>query len=372
MRGPSSTYRGVMSFDTRAGALPHHEIAWLGPPQPDNPQVATLVLLHGYGSNEKDLISLVPAMQMFLPGVSAKVIAVRASHQAPGRPRGYSWFPGSVMAQPSDAAIGQTADRVAALIRQHTSKAVVLGFSQGMCTAITVLRRHPDLVGGLVALSGFMFDDDHPGDSQLAVGAATGSGVPAFAGYDPARPDRAGRRQPLGADLPAHPHRPGGTHLPADGAQRLDGRDLRPHQVPPKGPGGALSVAPLRHRGAGAYADSMAKYTVNQDAVAKARQLIDARQYVLDSDWGDVQPKADDENEYLKSHSFQEYARLASRAHRGRQRGDQGPLRLRLRRPSPGAPHRAHRLRLPGVGVAAQGRRTGRPRLLQYLDAATA
>src|SRR6188472_2456873 len=51
----------------------------------------------------------------------------------------------------------------------------------------------------------------------------------------------------------------------------------------------------------------MAKYTVNQDAVAKARQLIDARQYVLDSDWGDVQPKANDENEYLKSHSFQEY-----------------------------------------------------------------
>ena len=52
----------------------------------------------------------------------------------------------------------------------------------------------------------------------------------------------------------------------------------------------------------------MAKYTLNQDAVAKARKLIDARQYVLDSDWGDVQPKADDENGYLKSHSFQEYA----------------------------------------------------------------
>ena len=189
MRGPNSTYRGGMSSDTRAGQLPHHEVAWLGPPAPDNPLVATLVLLHGYGSNEKDLISLVPAMQMFLPGVSAKVIAVRAAHQAPGRPRGYSWFPGSVMAQPSDAAIGRTADQVAALIRQHTtSKAVVLGFSQGMCTAITVLRRHPDLVSGLVALSGFMFDDDHPGDSQLAVDAATGSGVPAFAGYDPADP----------------------------------------------------------------------------------------------------------------------------------------------------------------------------------------
>ena len=52
----------------------------------------------------------------------------------------------------------------------------------------------------------------------------------------------------------------------------------------------------------------MAKYTVNQDAVTRARKLIDARQYVLDSDWGDVQPKADDENEFLKSHSWDDYA----------------------------------------------------------------
>ena len=52
----------------------------------------------------------------------------------------------------------------------------------------------------------------------------------------------------------------------------------------------------------------MAKYALNPDAVARAKELIDARQYVLDSDWGDVQPKADDENEFLKSHSWDEYA----------------------------------------------------------------
>ena len=33
-----------------------------------------------------------------------------------------------------------------------------------------------------------------------------------------------------------------------------------------------------------------------------------ARQYVLDSEWGDVQPKAADENAYLESHSWEEYA----------------------------------------------------------------
>ena len=52
----------------------------------------------------------------------------------------------------------------------------------------------------------------------------------------------------------------------------------------------------------------MASYTVNKAAVARARQLIDARQYVLDSDWGDAQPKADAENAYLQSHAWDDYA----------------------------------------------------------------
>ena len=52
----------------------------------------------------------------------------------------------------------------------------------------------------------------------------------------------------------------------------------------------------------------MAKYTLNDAAVARARELIDARQYVLDSDWGDVQPNADAQNSYLESHSWEEYA----------------------------------------------------------------
>jgi hypothetical protein len=51
----------------------------------------------------------------------------------------------------------------------------------------------------------------------------------------------------------------------------------------------------------------VASYTVNERAVAKARSLIRARQYVLDSDWGDVQPKAGTENAFLGSHSWEEY-----------------------------------------------------------------
>ena len=52
----------------------------------------------------------------------------------------------------------------------------------------------------------------------------------------------------------------------------------------------------------------MASYAVNPAAVARARRLIDARQYVLDSDWGEVQPDAEAENCYLATHSWDEYA----------------------------------------------------------------
>jgi hypothetical protein len=52
----------------------------------------------------------------------------------------------------------------------------------------------------------------------------------------------------------------------------------------------------------------MARYDVNPAAVAHARKLIDARQYVLDSDWGEVQPRAEQENAYLERHSWDDYS----------------------------------------------------------------
>jgi hypothetical protein len=52
----------------------------------------------------------------------------------------------------------------------------------------------------------------------------------------------------------------------------------------------------------------IASYAVNPHAVAHAERLIDARQYVLDSEWGEVQPRAADENAYLESHAWDDYA----------------------------------------------------------------
>jgi hypothetical protein len=53
----------------------------------------------------------------------------------------------------------------------------------------------------------------------------------------------------------------------------------------------------------------MATYTLNKQAVKFAKDLIDRRQYVLDSDWGASQPGANDENAFLESHSWEDYSK---------------------------------------------------------------
>jgi hypothetical protein len=52
----------------------------------------------------------------------------------------------------------------------------------------------------------------------------------------------------------------------------------------------------------------MPSYSVNDAALTHARDLIARRQYVLDSDWGEVQPDAAAQNAYLEKHTWEEYA----------------------------------------------------------------
>jgi hypothetical protein len=52
----------------------------------------------------------------------------------------------------------------------------------------------------------------------------------------------------------------------------------------------------------------VASYTVNEAGVARARALIDARQYVVRSEWSEVQPSAEVRNRFLDSHTWDEYS----------------------------------------------------------------
>jgi hypothetical protein len=52
----------------------------------------------------------------------------------------------------------------------------------------------------------------------------------------------------------------------------------------------------------------MAIYRVNKQGVAKGRELIDAGQYRVRSRWADVQPRAAEQNAFVKAHGWDEYA----------------------------------------------------------------
>jgi hypothetical protein len=70
--------------------------------------------------------------------------------------------------------------------------------------------------------------------------------------------------------------------------------------VPGEGRGGRTAALRQNRR--------MASYALNKDAVAHATRLIDARQYVVRSRWQDVQPRAREQNAFLRTHSFADYA----------------------------------------------------------------
>jgi hypothetical protein len=53
---------------------------------------------------------------------------------------------------------------------------------------------------------------------------------------------------------------------------------------------------------------AMASYTVNEQGVERARRLIETRQYVVRSNWGDVQPGATERNAFLDAHGWDDYA----------------------------------------------------------------
>ena len=64
--------------------------------------------------------------------------------------------------------------------------------------------------------------------------------------------------------------------------------------------------------------EAVATYRVNRRGVAKARELIDAHHYRVRSRWADVQPRAAEQNSFLKAHGWDEYASWHLGAHRRR------------------------------------------------------
>jgi phospholipase/carboxylesterase len=135
-----------------------------------------LVLLHGYGANEQDLLSLAD----LLPGDFA-VASVRAPiAMGPG----FTWFPLTDSADYSLDAVKTAAsfvlDWLDGVKGDHPS-VTLIGFSMGMAMATTLLRQRPADFAAVVGLSGFVVNAG--GDPSFRDDELNGN-VPLFWGRD--------------------------------------------------------------------------------------------------------------------------------------------------------------------------------------------
>ncbi|MEM9083485.1 MAG: phospholipase, partial [Planctomycetota bacterium] len=120
-----------------------------------------LVLLHGFGASEHDLIGLADELPSELHVVSARAPIDLADAGMPG---GYAWF--NLIFRPDGIAYDEdSAEEGAALARAFVRAAqeranaspertFILGFSQGAMMAHSILLEEPELIAGAACCSG--------------------------------------------------------------------------------------------------------------------------------------------------------------------------------------------------------------------------
>lgn len=140
-----------------------------------------MVIFHGYGADEADLFSLVGQLPADFTAAS-----VRAPLQAGP---GYSWFPLRNDLSYSLTAVKEAVSDVELWLEtvcaNHTS-VTLLGFSQGMCMATSLLRHRPTDYAAVVGLSGFVVDAE--GDPFFDDDAVAAAKPEVFWGRDQADP----------------------------------------------------------------------------------------------------------------------------------------------------------------------------------------
>ena len=126
-----------------------------------------LILLHGYGSDERDLMGLVPFLDPNL-----LMVSVRAPHGLDSG--GYAWFPitmgegGLVLhfehAWTSCAQVYGLVETLKAEYPVDSKRVFLLGFSQGASIAVAVGLKYPKLCTGVAAISGVCIEEMLPAD----------------------------------------------------------------------------------------------------------------------------------------------------------------------------------------------------------------
>jgi phospholipase/carboxylesterase len=142
-----------------------------------------VLLLHGYGSDEHDLPSLVPHLPDSLAFASVRAPLTLGPEHGPGA---FAWVPIAVPGRPDPTVVGASTDALLAWLDAHVAPervVVPLGFSQGGLMATQLLRARPDRFAAALVLSGFVLDRTADADDVLAARR-----VPVFFGHGDADP----------------------------------------------------------------------------------------------------------------------------------------------------------------------------------------
>jgi phospholipase/carboxylesterase len=125
----------------------------------------TLLLLHGWGSDERDLAGLAPFLPEGLPWAS-----VRAPLRHPYA--GYAWYPlESEDSWDDEPAIRSATDALWGWIDAtlgDDARIIPIGFSQGGLMASQLLRTRPERIVATVILSGYLRSGPERADAALA------------------------------------------------------------------------------------------------------------------------------------------------------------------------------------------------------------
>ncbi len=126
------------------------------------PESPVILLLHGYGADEKDL----PDLMSYLPPLPW------ASLRAPldSQYEGFAWYPITTALNPSAEDVTGITESIWNWVDNFLpvdSKLILIGFSQGGLMATQLLRTRPERVKATVILSGFIYAGELPADKDL-------------------------------------------------------------------------------------------------------------------------------------------------------------------------------------------------------------
>jgi phospholipase/carboxylesterase len=154
----------VLSAPAASSALPAlslpHRMVPPRAPSPGKPPL--LVLLHGWGADENDLVGLGAALD-------PRLLVVSPRGTLPGPGRGFAWYgedsdsdlePKAGLAD-SQQAVLHFVDEAVAAYDADPHRVYVGGFSQGAILSLRIGLAAPEKVAGVIVLSGYLLADPH-------------------------------------------------------------------------------------------------------------------------------------------------------------------------------------------------------------------